>query len=78
MLAQQADLAVGDFIWTGGDTHLYSNHFEQADLQLSRTPLALPRLSMRRRPANIFDYQYEDFEFVDYQFHPAIKAPVAV
>jgi len=78
LMAQQAGLAVGDFIWTGGDTHLYLNHFAQADLQLTREPLPQPRLSIRRQPASIFDYQYEDFEFVDYQFHPAIKAPVAV
>ena len=78
MLAQQADLEVGEFIWTGGDTHLYLNHFAQAELQLQRAPLPLPRLRIQRRPADIFDYQYEDIEFVDYQFHPAIKAPVAV
>ena len=78
LMAQQAGLAVGDFIWTGGDTHLYLNHFAQAELQLTREPLPQPRLSIRRQPASIFDYQYEDFEFVDYQFHPAIKAPVAV
>ena len=78
MLAQQCDLEPGEFIWTGGDCHLYLNHLEQADLQLSRTPLPLPRLVVRRRPPTIFDYTYEDFEFVNYQHHPAIKAPVAV
>jgi thymidylate synthase len=78
MLAQQCDLGVGDFIWTGGDCHLYLNHLEQADLQLSRAPLPLPELVIRRRPASIFDYAYEDFEFRNYQHHPAIKAPVAV
>ncbi|MFT3907436.1 MAG: thymidylate synthase [Steroidobacteraceae bacterium] len=78
MIAQQCDLAPGEFIWTGGDTHLYLNHLEQADTQLARTPHALPRLHIRRRPDTIFDYRYEDFEFVDYQFHSAIKAPVAV
>jgi thymidylate synthase len=78
MLAQQADLAVGDLIWTGGDCHLYLNHLQQADEQLSRTPMPLPTLRIAQRPASIFDYQYEDFEFVNYQHHPAIKAPVAV
>ncbi len=78
MLAQQADLEVGDFVWTGGDCHLYSNHLEQAQLQLSRTPLALPRLHIKRKPADLFSYQFDDFEFLDYQAHPAIKAPVAV
>jgi len=78
MLAQQCDLEVGEFVWTGGDCHLYLNHLEQADQQLQREPLPLPQLRFRRRPASIFDYQYEDFEIVNYQFHPAIKAPVAV
>ncbi len=78
MLAQQCDLQPGDFIWTGGDCHLYLNHLEQADLQLSRAPLPLPQLAIRRRPPSIFDYTFEDFEFLNYQHHPAIKAPVAV
>ena len=79
MLAQQCDLDVGDFIWTGGDCHIYSNHAEQVQtLQLSRTPFPYPTLSIKRRPASIFDYAYEDFEVLDYQHHPAIKAPVAV
>jgi thymidylate synthase len=78
MLAQQCDLELGEFVWTGGDCHLYLNHLEQADLQLRRTPLPAPRLVLRRRPASIFDYQYEDFEFVNYQHHAAIPAPVAV
>ena len=78
MLAQQCDLDVGEFVWTGGDCHLYLNHLEQAELQLQREPLPPPTLRIRRRPASIFDYQYEDFEIVNYQFHPAIKAPVAV
>lgn len=78
MLAQQCDLEPGEFVWTGGDCHLYLNHLEQADQQLARTPLPLPRLKIKRRPPTIFDYQYEDFEFMDYQFHPAIRAPVAV
>ncbi len=78
MLAQQCDLEPGEFIWTGGDTHLYLNHLDQADQQLTRTPLPLPRLVIRRRPPSIFEYAYEDFEFVNYQHHAAIKAPVAV
>ncbi len=78
MVAQQSDLGVGEFIWTGGDTHLYLNHLEQAEEQLARTPHALPELVIRRRPPSIFDYAFEDFEFRNYQPHPAIKAPVAV
>jgi thymidylate synthase len=78
MLAQQCDLTPGEFIWTGGDCHLYLNHREQADLQLARAPLPPPQLRLLRRPPSIFDYQYEDFEFMNYQFHPAIRAPVAV
>jgi thymidylate synthase len=78
MLAQQADLEVGDFIWTGGDCHLYSNHLEQADEQLSREPLPLPQLHIKRRPESIFDYRYEDFEILNYESHPHIKATVAV
>ena len=78
MLAQQADLDVGEFIWTGGDCHLYSNHLEQADEQLSREPLPLPKLAIKRRPPSIFDYRYEDFEILGYESHPHIKAAVAV
>ena len=78
MLAQQCDLEPGELVWTGGDCHLYLNHLEQADLQLGRQPLPLPRLRLRRRPPSIFAYDYEDFEFVNYQHHAAIKAPVAV
>jgi thymidylate synthase len=78
MLAQQCDLEPGEFIWTGGDCHLYLNHLEQADLQLAREPLPLPELVIRRRPPSIFDYVYDDFEFRNYQHHPAIRAPVAV
>jgi thymidylate synthase len=78
LVAAQTGLVPGDFIWTGGDCHLYMNHLEQADLQLARTPTQLPRLVLKRQPPTIFDYQYEDIEFVDYQFQPAIKAPVAV
>jgi thymidylate synthase len=69
---------VGEFVWTGGDCHLYLNHLTQAEEQLRREPFPLPTLRIRRKPASIFDYQYEDFEIVNYQFHPAIKAPVAV
>ena len=78
MLAQQCDLKVGDFVWTGGDCHLYLNHLEQADEQLQREPLPLPRLAIKRRPATIFDYEYEDFEILNYEAHPHIKAAVAV
>ena len=78
MLAQQADLAVGDFIWTGGDCHLYLNHLEQADEQLSREPLPPPTLAIKRRPPSIFDYRFEDFEILNYEAHPHIKAAVAV
>ena len=78
MLAQQCDMDVGDFIWTGGDCHIYSNHTEQVELQLSRTPHPYPVLNIKRKPASIFDYEYEDFEVLEYQHHPAIKAPVAV
>jgi thymidylate synthase len=78
MIAQQSELEVGELVWTGGDCHLYLNHLEQADEQLSRAPLAPPQLRIRRRPADIFSYDYEDFEFVNYQHHAAIKAPVAV
>ena len=78
MVAQQCDLQPGDFIWTGGDTHLYVNHVEQARTQLAREPFPLPRLTIRRRPPTLFDYRFDDFEFVDYQAHPAIKAPIAV
>ena len=78
MLAQQCDLAVGDFVWTGGDCHLYLNHLEQVDEQLGRQPFALPQLDFRRRPPSLFDYELEDIEIVGYQHHAAIKAPVAV
>lgn len=78
MMAQQCDMDVGDFIWTGGDCHIYSNHHEQVELQLSRSPNPYPTLNIKRKPESIFDYQFEDFEVLDYQHHPAIKAPVAV
>ncbi len=78
MVAQQTDLAVGEFIWTGGDCHLYNNHFEQVEEQLSREPFALPRLAILRKPDSLFNYRFEDFEITDYQCHPHIKAPIAV
>jgi thymidylate synthase len=78
MLAQQCNLEVGDFVWTGGDCHLYSNHLEQVDLQLSRDFFPLPKLNILRKPDSIFDYEFEDFEITGYESHPAIKAPVAV
>ncbi|HEX4948738.1 MAG TPA: thymidylate synthase [Blastocatellia bacterium] len=78
MIAQQCDLDVGDFVWTGGDCHIYNNHFEQVRLQLSREPYPLPQLVIKRKPATIFDYVYDDFEIVNYQYHPTIKAQVAV
>ena len=78
MVAQQAGLEVGDFIWTGGDCHLYLNHLDQADEQLGRAPYPLPRLLIKRQPKDIFDYRFEDFEIVDYESHPHIKAAVSV
>ncbi len=78
MVAQQCDLALGDFIWTGGDCHLYLNHLDQAREQLSREAFPLPRLEIKGRPSSIFDYRYEDFAIHGYQSHPHIKAPVAV
>ncbi|MBI3147138.1 MAG: thymidylate synthase [Betaproteobacteria bacterium] len=78
MIAQQCDLEVGEFIWTGGDCHLYLNHFEQVRTQLDRLPFPLPRLMIKRRPDSLFEYAYEDFEIQDYHCHAPIKAPVAV
>jgi len=78
MLAQQCDLDVGDFVWTGGDCHIYSNHFDQVREQLSRTPRAYPELVIKRKPQSLFDYRYEDFEIAAYDPHPHIKAAVAV
>lgn len=78
MFAQQCDLEPGEFIWTGGDTHLYLNHLDQADEQLRREPFPMPKLVIERKPPSIFEYQYEDFQIVDYQSHPSIKAPIAV
>jgi thymidylate synthase len=78
MVAQQCDLEPGDFVWTGGDTHLYSNHLEQANLQLTREPRKMPKLVIKRKPASLFDYRFEDFDIEGYDPHPAIKAPVAI
>lgn len=78
MVAEQCELGVGEFIWSGGDTHLYLNHIEQATLQLTRQPYPLPQLKFHRKPDTIFDYQYTDFEVVNYQSHPGIKAPISV
>jgi thymidylate synthase len=78
MVAQQCALQAGEFIWTGGDCHLYLNHLQQAELQLSRTPYPLPRLAIRRKPPSLFEYSFEDFEILDYLHHAAIKAPIAV
>lgn len=78
MVAQQCNLLPGEFIWTGGDCHIYKNHFEQVALQLSRTPRPYPKLVIARKPASIFDYKFEDFEIVGYNPYPTIKAPIAV
>jgi thymidylate synthase len=78
MIAQVTGYEAHEFIWTGGDCHIYSNHKEQVALQLSRAPLAYPTLHIKRKPASIFEYEFEDFEVLDYQCHAAIKAPVAV
>lgn len=78
MMAQQTALEVGDFVWTGGDVHLYNNTLEQAKTQVARTPYALPKLKIKRKPDSIFDYEFDDFEMVDYQSHPHIKATVSV
>ncbi len=78
MIAQQCDLQLGDFVWTGGDVHLYLNHLEQAEQQLQREPKALPRLQILRKPDSIFDYRYEDFELVGYEPHPHIKAAISI
>jgi thymidylate synthase len=78
MFAQQCNLLPGEFVWTGGDVHLYTNHLEQAKLQLSRDTFPLPQLKIKRKPDSIFSYQFEDFEIVNYNAHPSIKAPIAV
>ena len=78
MMAQQCDLEVGDFVWTGGDVHLYLDHLDQAREQLTREPMSLPRLEIKRKPATLYDYAFEDFEILDYQSHPHIAAPISV
>jgi thymidylate synthase len=78
MVAQQCGLGVGDLIWTGGDVHIYLNHLEQVKLQLTREPYPLPTLTIKRQPDSIFEYDFDDFEFVGYEFHPGIKAPIAI
>ena len=78
MIAQVCDLEVGEFVHSFGDAHLYNNHFEQAELQLTRTPFALPQMKINPVIKNIFDFKFEDFELLNYQSHPPIKAPVAV
>ena len=78
LIAQQTDLGVGDFVWTGGDCHLYLNHLDQVETQLARAPLPLPKLVIKRKPASLYEYRYEDFEIDGYVPYPAIKAPVAV
>ena len=78
LVAQQCDLEAGEFIWTGGDCHLYTNHLDQVRTQLAREPFPLPKLVIRRRPDTLFDYRYDDFEIAGYQSHPGIKAPIAV
>ncbi|WP_458122196.1 thymidylate synthase [Paenibacillus sp. Z6-24] len=78
MVAQQCDLEVGDLIWTGGDVHIYNNHLEQVKLQLTREPYPLPQLRIERKPDSIFDYKFEDFQFENYEYHPGIKAPIAI
>jgi thymidylate synthase len=78
MFAQQCELLPGEFVWTGGDVHIYTNHVDQATLQLSRQPYQLPQLNIKRKPSSIFEYKFEDFEIVNYQSHPSIKAPIAV
>ncbi len=78
MIAQQCNLQVGDFVWTGGDCHIYLNHLEQVKLQLTREPYPFSQLVIKRKPASIFDYQFDDFEITDYQSHPPIAAPIAI
>ncbi|MFM7853350.1 MAG: thymidylate synthase, partial [Flammeovirgaceae bacterium] len=78
MVAQQCNLEVGDFVWTGGDVHIYSNHLDQVNTQLSRTLFPLPTLTIKRKPDSIFEYEFEDFNVLNYQAHPSIKAPIAV
>jgi thymidylate synthase len=78
MIAQQCQLEPGEFIWTGGDVHLYLNHIEQAREQLSRTPYSLPELKLNNKPNSIFEYRFADFELINYQSHPHIPAPISI
>ena len=78
MVAEQCGLLPGTFVWTGGDVHIYQNHIDQVNLQLTRQPFSLPSLVINRKASTLFGYQYEDFEIVNYQYHPGIKAPIAV
>lgn len=78
MIAEQCNLEPGDFVWTGGDCHIYTNHFEQVKLQLTRAPMPLPKLHFKRRPASLFDYTFDDIEILEYEAHPHIKGEVAV
>lgn len=78
LVAQQCGLEVGEFVWTGGDVHIYLNHMEQVNLQLTREIYPLPTLEILRKPNDIFSYKFEDFKVLNYQFHPSIKAPIAV
>ncbi|MBI5447102.1 MAG: thymidylate synthase [Gammaproteobacteria bacterium] len=78
MIAQQCHLTPGEFIWSGGDCHIYHNHLEQVTEQLHRTPLPPPSLHLKRNPDDLFSYVFDDIDFIDYQYHPAIKAPIAV
>lgn len=78
MMAQQCDLAVGDFVWSGGDCHIYSNHYAQVEEQLTREPYPFPELNIKRKPESIFEYQFEDFEILHYEAHPHIPGKVAI
>jgi thymidylate synthase len=78
MVAQQCNLDVGEFIWTGGDCHIYLNHIEQVNLQLTREPYPTPKLTINFKPPSVFDYKFENFEITNYQSHPRIAAPIAV
>ena len=78
MVAQQCDLEVGDFVWTGGDVHLYLDHLDQAREQITRKPMALPQLNIKRKPESLYEYAFEDFEILDYQALPHIAAPISV
>ena len=78
LVAQQCNLDVGEFIWTGGDCHLYLNHMDQAKTQLQRAPFPPPQLLLKHKASSLYDYCFDDFEFINYQSHPSIKAPIAI